>query len=79
MVFALIKFIIKTAWIVLIAATTCFFMMQYFLPNIMNDFGQKAAINLEKKFNSKIDSIKDKSNSKKIAEEFKKFIDKVSK
>ena len=56
-----------------------FFYDAVFLTKYYERFWSKAAINLEKKFNSKIDSIKDKSNSKKIAEEFKKFIDKVSK
>jgi len=74
----LIKFIIKTAWIMLLAAISCFLMMKYFLPSVITDFSKKTATQIEKRFNNQIDSIKDKSSSKKIIKKFKDLKDKVS-
>ena len=75
----LVKFIIKTAWNILLAAITCFMMMQYFIPAIVSDFSAQTANHIEKKFHNKVNDIKEKPSAKKIMKKWKNLKDRMSK
>ncbi len=75
----LVKFIIKTAWTMLLAAITCFIMMQYFLPAIVSDFSTQTTSHIEKKFHNKVNDIKEKPSAKKIMKKWKNLKDRMSK
>ena len=72
------KFICRTVWIIFLATIVCLLMLKYFLPTIITDYSNKTATNIEKKINSKINTIKEKPSSKKIIKELKRLKDKMS-
>jgi len=70
---SLIKFIIKTIWILLLTTISCFLIMKYFSPNMITDFSKNATVQIEKKVKKEIYHIKNKPSSKKVIKKFKNW------
>ena len=73
-----LKFLFRTIWIMLISAITCSFIIRYFLPTIVVDFGQKTVLSIEKKMHNKVNHIKKKLRSKKVIKKINKLKDRVN-